>query len=248
LISSAPYFSSLLGFAKHFLQKVRLVYRNVNLDAHLAALLFLGASFSLLILLLASLLFYFSRRHWVRRSLWAAAGLIALYVVAVIAFSAFSHERILAMGQEKYFCELDCHVAYSIQNVQRMKQIGNTVANGEYYVVTMRSRFDETTTAPWRPHDRPVTPNPLNFTLVDAHGDLIGMSTAGQDAWSAAHGLSPSLFKPLLPGESREATLVFDVPPGMGAPRLLASFGVFPTQILIGDESSLLHRKTYFAL
>ena len=83
---------------------------------------------------------------------------------------------------------------------------------------------------------------------VDAHGDLIGLSTPGQEAWSAAHGPSPSLFRPLLPGESREATLVFDVPPGMGGPRLLASFGVFPTQILIGDESSLLHKKTYFAL
>jgi hypothetical protein len=34
----------------------------------------------------------------------------------------------------------------------------------------------------------------------------------------------------------------------MHDPRLLASFGVFPTQLLIGDENSLLHKKTYFAL
>jgi hypothetical protein len=224
------------------------MYRNVTLDAHLAALLFLGASLLLLILLLASLFFYFWRRRWVRRSLLTAAGLVVLYVVVVIAFSVFSRERILALGEEKYFCELDCHLAYSVQNVQRMKRIGDTVANGEYYVVTIRSRFDETTTAPWRPRDRPVTPNPLNFTFVDAHGDLISSSTPAQEAWNAAHGASPSLFKPLLPGESAQSTFVFDVPPGMGEPRLLASFGVFPTQILIGDESSLLHKKTYFAL
>lgn len=224
------------------------MYRNVNLDAHVAALLFLAASLLLLILLLASLAFYFWKRHWVRHSLLAAATLIVLYVGGVVAFSAFSHEKILSVGQEKYFCELDCHVAYSVQSVQRTKQIGNIVANGEFYVVTVRGRFDETTTAPSRPHDRPLTPNPLGFTLVDAHGDLINKSAAGQEAWIAAHGPSASLFQPLLPGESREATYVFDVPPGMGKPRLLAAFGVFPTQILIGDESSLLHKKTYFAL
>jgi hypothetical protein len=224
------------------------MYRNVSVDAHLAALLFLGASLLLLILLLASLLFYFWRRHWARRSLVAAAALIALYAAAVIASSAFSREKILGLGQEKYFCELDCHVAYSVQNVQRTKQIGSAVANGEYYVVTVRSRFDETTTAPWRSRDRTVTPNPLSFTVVDVHGDLTGTSMPGQRAWNAAHLASASLFKPLLPGESTQETFVFDVPPGMEKPRLLASFGVFPTEILVGDENSLLHKKTYFAL
>jgi len=224
------------------------MYRNVSLDAHLAALLFLGTSFLTLMLLLASFAFYFARRQWVRKSLMAGVGVIVLYAMAVITFSAFSQDKTLAIGEEKYFCELDCHLAYSVQKVERVKQIGGTVANGEYYIVTVRNRFDETTTASWRPRDKPVTPDPLNFTLVDGHGDLIGKSASGQQAWSDAHGPSQSLFNPLLPGESQDATLVFDVPPGMGAPRLLASFGVFPTQILIGDESSLLHKKTYFAL
>lgn len=224
------------------------MYRNVTLDGHLAALLFLGASLLLLALLLASLVFYFYRRHWARRFLLAAVGLVFFYGAALVAFSAFSRERILAVGEEKYFCELDCHVAYSVQSVQRVKQIGDTVAAGEFYVVTIRSRFDQETTAPWRPRDRPVMPDPLSLTLVDAHGDLIGGSSTGQAAWNALHGRSQSLFEPLLPGESREAVFVFDVPPAMGTPRLLASFGVFPTEILIGDENSLLHKKTYFAL
>jgi hypothetical protein len=105
-----------------------------------------------------------------------------------MAFSIFSHDRTLAAGEEKYFCELDCHLAYSVQNVQRLKSIGDTVANGEFYVVTVRGRFDETTTAAWRPRDVPVTPNSLTFSLVDNQGDMVGVSSVGQKAWAAAHG------------------------------------------------------------
>jgi hypothetical protein len=87
------------------------MYRNVNLDAHLAALLFLGAALLLLVLLLASFLFYFWRRHWVRNALLAAVTLILVYVAGVVSYSIFSSDKVLARGQEKYFCELDCHIA-----------------------------------------------------------------------------------------------------------------------------------------
>lgn len=224
------------------------MYRNVNLDAHVAALLFLGAAFLMLLLMLMNLVFYFWRREWVRYSVQSTVGVVAIYAVLVMAFSAFSRERTLALGEEKYFCELDCHVAYSVQKVERLKQIGSTVANGEFYVVTIRSRFDGSTTAPSRPKDKPVTPDALIFSLVDSGGDSVGRSSTGQSAWDQAHGASKPLFRPLLPGESTEATLVFDAAPAMHSPRLLASFAVFPTQILIGDESSLMHKKTYFAL
>lgn len=224
------------------------MYRNVNLDAHLAALFFLGAAFLLLMLMLAALLLYFCRRSWVRYSLTAAVVLVIAYGGLLLAFSAFSHDRTLTPGQEKYFCELDCHLAYSVQSVERVKKIGDTVANGEFYVVTVRGRFDETTTAPWRPRDAPVTPNPLSFALEDGRGDAVGLSSKGQRAWEAAHGASPSLLSPLRPGEFTEATMVFDAATAMRDPRLLASFEVFPTQVLIGDENSLLHKKTYFRI
>ena len=224
------------------------MYRNVNMDAHLAALLFLGAAFLLLMLMLAALVLYFCRRSWVRYSLSAAVVLVIAYGGLLLGFSGFSHDCTLATGKEKYFCELDCHLAYSVQNVERVKKIGDTVANGEFYVVTIRGRFDETTTARWRSRDVPITPNPLRFALIDGQGDVVGVSILGQKAWEATHGASPSLLEPLRPGESIQATMVFDAAPAMHDPRLLASFGVFPTQLLIGDENSLLHKKTYFAL
>ncbi|HEY1732005.1 MAG TPA: hypothetical protein VGG15_09655 [Terriglobales bacterium] len=222
------------------------MYRNVNLDAHLAALLFLGTAFLLLLLMLAALALYFCRRAWVRYSLFTAAVLVIAYGGMLLAFSAFSHDRTLPLGEEKYFCELDCHLAYSVQNVERAKKIGDAVANGEFYVVTVRGRFDETTTAPWRPRDAPVTPNALSFALVDGHGAAAAVSALGQKAWEANHGVSPSLLQALRPGESTEAVMVFDAGPAIRDPRLLASFAVFPTQLLIGDENSLLHKKTYF--
>jgi hypothetical protein len=223
------------------------MYRNVNLDAHLSALLFLGSAAVLLLLLVFALVFFFKRKSWSQRALAGGVVLLGSYALLLLGFSVFSHERTLAQGQEKYFCELDCHVAYSVQKVERVKSIGDTAAKGEFYVVTIRSRFDENTTASWRPRDVPVTPDPLTFALVGTQGDAVSLSIAGQQAWESLRGGAPSLFNPLLPGESREATFVFDAPAGEQL-RLLASFRVFPTQVLIGDENSLLHRKVYFGL
>jgi hypothetical protein len=223
------------------------MYRNVNLDAHMSALLFLGSAALLLVLLLTMLILFFSRRQWMRYASIAVTVLVVGYAVLLVGFSIFSREHTLAQGEEKYFCELDCHVAYSVQSVERVKAIGGTVAHGEFYVVTIRARFDEHTTAPWRPRDVPVTPDPLRFALVNADGVATSPSAAGQKAWDSLHRASPTLFSPLLPGESRQATFVFEASP-MQNPRLLASFQSFPTQVLIGDENSLLHRKTYFGL
>ncbi len=224
------------------------MYFNTNFEPHLSALLFLGTAGLLLVLTVASVGLSFSRRQWLRYSLGAILLLLIGYGSLLLGFSVFSHERTLARGQEKYFCELDCHLAYSVQQVERVKQIGDTVASGEFYVVTIRVRFDETTTAPWRPRDVPLTPDPLNFMLVDAHGDAVPPSASGQKAWDALHGGSPYLFSPLRPGESAEAAFIFDAPPAMRSPRLLAFIAGFPSQVLIGDENSLLHKKTYFSM
>ena len=224
------------------------MYLNTNFEAHLSALLFLGAAVSLLILVVTTLGFWLWKKQWVRYPLWTMVLLLAGYGVLLLGFSLLSRERTLALGQEKYFCELDCHLAYSVQKAERVKQIGDTAAKGEFYVVTVRNRFDESTTAPWRPRDAALTPDPLNLAIVDTDGVGIFPSEAGQRAWDALHGVSKTFFDPILPGESAEATFVFDVPPAAHSPRLLVSISGFPTPVLIGDENSLLHKKTYFSL
>jgi hypothetical protein len=224
------------------------MYRNVNLDAHLAALLFLGSAGLLLLLVIAILLLAFWRRQWLRYAVTALAVLLVGYAMLLLAFSAFSRERTLARGEEKYFCEFDCHLAYSVQDVERVKSIGDVSANGEFYIVRLRTRFDENTIAPWRPREVPLTPDALDFVMTDDHGQVSRPSAAAQKAFDANHPNPHSTLDPLRPGESYETILIFDVPGNTRSPRLLASFGVFPTQLLIGDESSLLHKKTYFGL
>jgi hypothetical protein len=52
----------------------------------------------------------------------------------------------------------------------------------------------------------------------------------------------------LRPGEAYETTVVFDVPTEARSPRLLVAYSGFPTVVLIGDESSVFHKKTYLGL
>jgi len=220
---------------------------NTNFEPHLSALLFLGTAGSLLVLTVASIVFVFSRRQLLRYSVGAMIVLVIGYAALLLGFSGFSHDRTLSPGDEKYFCELDCHLAYSVQQVQRFKQIGDTTPGGQFYVVTVRTRFDEKTIASWRGNG-PYSPSPPAITVVDERGREIPPSAAGQAAWNALHGASHPLSESLRPGESYETTLVFDIPKELQRARLLATFEDFPTPFLIGDEGSLLHKKTYFEL
>ena len=123
------------------------MYRNVNLDAHLAALMFLGSAGLLVLLTVTTLILGVWRKQWLRYTMTALVVLAIGYGLLLAGFSLFSRDRTLARGEEKYFCELDCHLAYSVQAVQRIKSIGDVRAGGEFYVVTIRTRFDEATTA-----------------------------------------------------------------------------------------------------
>ena len=49
------------------------------------------------------------------RTLIAGAGLYALLVLGA---SLFSRSRVLAPGEEKHICEIDCHLAYSVTDTK----------------------------------------------------------------------------------------------------------------------------------
>jgi hypothetical protein len=223
------------------------VYTNGNFESHLAALLFLGTAGLLFLLAAATVVLYSSRRRWVRYSLLAMAVLVGCYGMLMALFSLSSYDRTVARGEEKFFCALDCHIAYSVQNVEQSKTIGDVTAHGEFYVVTLRSHFDERTIAPWR-GDRPLAPDPPSLTLVDGHGRQYPISAEGQKAWEAVHGLPHTLKDALRPGESSETTWVFDVPVDAQSLRMFAGWNGFPSYVLIGDEASPGHGKTYLKL
>ena len=223
------------------------MYTNGNFEAHMAALCFLGTLGLSVVLVTVTVVLFFTRRAWAKYSLLATAVLLGGYAAVLAFFSFASFDRTVRRGDEKFYCGMDCHIAYSVQNVERTKTIGDATASGEFYVITVRSHFDERTIAPWR-GDSPLRPDPPTLTLVDSAGDVYPISDPGRKAWEATRGGQHSLSDGLRPGESYETTWVFDVPATAKSLRMFAGWNGFPSYVLIGDEASPRHAKTYFAL
>jgi hypothetical protein len=192
------------------------------------------------------------RRRKIAIGMVVAASLGAIFYAAILlGLSLLSQDRVLAPGAEKYFCEIDCHLAYAVVDVQKTRILGSgptaATAGGVFYVVSLRTRFDENTIGPQRPRTAPLTPNPRNVELVGTNGESYGLSTAGQAALSSEKA-NPSLMTPLIPGEQYVTRLVFDAPANLSDPRLLLTSEGWDTHWMIGEENSWLHKKTWLGL
>ena len=205
-------------------------FTNTNLAAPFSALGFLAAMAGLLLAVVVIAAAALSGHPAIARAvaMSAAVGLV-LYGGMLFGYSAHSKDVTLTPGQEKFFCEIDCHIGYTIVDVRR---------EGESVRVSLRTRFDESTTAPWR-GNAPLTPSPRIVELVDAEGRLYPAHQTG----------GPALTTPLRPSESYVSEFTFSLPPDARDLRLLvASDATFPERVLIGNESSFLHRKVMFRL
>jgi len=224
-----------------------------HLLAPLSALAFLGAGAgSILLVLTSGALLAAGRRRWAVRALGGAAGVLVLYLITLAGFSATSRTRVLAPGEEKYFCELDCHLAYSVREVRRVPRLGDADtgprARGTFWLVTLRTRFDPTTVSPRRPAGALLQPNPRSVSVVDASGRRYDPDPAAARLLARTEGPDTPIDTPLRPGQSYSTRFVFDLPVDVREPRLLVMEAGFPVAFLIGDETSLLHRKTWFGL
>ncbi len=208
---------------------------NMNFPAPLAVVGFLAACIGLFVALAAVLIFWFARKPKFARFSAASIGTVAiLYFALLLGFSACSHESVLARGQEKYFCEIDCHLAYSVIDVKTQHQ----GALNDYFI-TLRTRFDETTASPNRPKDAPLMPSPREVCLIDETGNR----------YEVASTVGTALMTPLIPASSYTTQLEFKVPvDARGLHLLIETLPGWPDHFVIGDENSLGHKKTYFAL
>lgn len=154
-----------------------------------------------------------------------ALGAVDLYVALVLIAGWTSHDRVLALGQEKHICEVDCHLAYSVAGV---------ATRGTRYTVTVKVRFDETTISPHRGMG-PLTPNRRYVALVDDHERRFEAPSDG-------------LRRPLIPGESYTTDFVFDVAPDARDLRLVLRNDDLETRLVIGHENSFLHGQTTFRI
>ncbi|MBA3804910.1 MAG: hypothetical protein H0X14_04265 [Acidobacteria bacterium] len=225
---------------------------NVNLEAALGVMAFLGGCFALLV---AGLIFIHALTRGKGKrarliSLAAALG-VAIYLGLVLAFSFASDEKRLASGEEKYFCEIDCHLAYSVIDLRKTKAFGvapnQLTARGIYYLVTIKTRFDEKTISRGR-GDAPLTPNSRTVTVRDEQGREYSPSLEGQRVLELSKEGGTPLNTPLRPGESYTTTLIFDLPTDISNPVLLLNEGEWMTHLIIGHENSPLHKKTMFLL
>jgi len=186
---------------------------------------------------------------WAKKIFSAGALLGLLYTGTLLGFSMASEEKMLAPGQYKYFCEVDCHTAYTVAGVQTAKTLGEgeaqVTASGVFYVVRLRTWFDQDTISRRRPLDLPLWPNPRVAYAVDEAGNRYSTSLAGQKAIVASN---VPLSHPLKPGESYETVLVFDLPEGATNPKLWLADRDPVTHLLIGHENSFLHQKILFRL
>jgi len=211
------------------------MYTNVNLAAPIGALALLGTGglvfISALVLLESVVVGKRTRARLVFMAMLMIAG---LYVMTMLIFSFASHDKLLAHGEEKHFCELDCHLAYSVVDTQPGK--ANSPETRQT-IIRIKTRFDETTIAPWRGNGL-LYPNPRALALVDDQGNTYGpMAQSGTP-----------LTTPLRPGESYTTDVTFTLPANAKPAALLLNEDTWETRFLIGHENSLLHGKTKFQI
>ncbi len=162
-----------------------------------------------------------------------AAGLV-LYLVLFLIAGLTSRTRVLAIGEEKHICEVDCHMAYAVTGVKRTPQWDGRTAHGVFYVVTVRARFDSLTTE-HRRRASPLTPNPRTIAIVDAQG--------------RRYPADPQpLYRALFPGEAYTTDFVFDLPADAAAPHLVLAAEDWPTRFMIAHENAYLHGRVLFGL
>ena len=228
------------------------MYTNVNLAAPIGVLLFLGTALLISCLVLVLIFSLKTKRFSLTKfSAWGVLVVVALYLSLMLIFSWTSSEQVLARGQEKHFCEIDCHLAYSILDSQATKTLGTVpnqlTAAGLFRVITVKTRFDETTISPTRGNAL-LYPNSRVAVVADTNGKQFFPSA---DAGRLLQGLNQAgmpFSTPLRPGESYQTTVVFDLPADIQSPALLIHEGGPETRLVIGHENSLLHKKTKFQI
>lgn len=209
--------------------------------APLVALAFLGTGFLLVCAAVGSGIAYAARRVGPAKAL-AASGLAvgAVYAAILAGAAVLSRDRTLEPGERKYFCELDCHLAYDVT--------ASEAPRAGLQAVTLRTWFDPGTISAFRGNG-PYAPSPREVYVLDETGRRYDPSPEATLAWRRAHADSTPLEMPLRPGESYTTTFVFALPPGARASRLFlgdAPGGI--ERVLIGHENSPMHGKTYFAV
>ena len=217
--------------------------------SHLVMLLFLGAGFGTVSGILISL---YGGLRKAKLALKMGTSLTAVcvggYALLLLGAGLASPNKDLSLGGWKYFCEADCHIAYSIASAETAATLGTETslnqARGECVVVRLKTWFDEKTISKFR-GTAPLTPNARHVVLVD---DRWRRFSPAQWKPQTVDDISTPLGRPLRPGESYITTFVFDVPKDARKLRLLITDEDPIASLIIDHENSPFHGKIYLSL
>lgn len=194
----------------------------------------------------SALSLFLGRKTLARRLAAVTAAGGTLYLAILFGLAAASRERTLPLGGRKYFCEIDCHLAYSVAGVDRPAGPGG--ARDSVRIVQVETWFDPSTIASFR-GNAPLTPNPRRAFLIDGRGRRFEVSSGATTALREKLSRSVSFTRTLRPGESYRTALVFDLPAGVTGLRLwLGDPTPGVEQFLPGHENSFFHAGVYFDL
>jgi hypothetical protein len=178
-----------------------------------------------------------------RTLLLMGGGWVVLYLGLLLVTSMTSEEIVLDQGERKAFCGfyLDCYIGATVEEVTTSKRLGSsgqeTIANGLFHLVTVTFSSDARQAALSLAHPDAV--------LMDAQGRRYIRNRAAEQALSENAAPLPASIQN---GQIIPQTFVFDVPPSAEGLKLHVTMGDalgrFVEAFLIGDDDSLLHRRT----
>jgi len=181
----------------------------------------------------------------------AGATILLGYASILLGLSLLSRDIEITQGAWKYFCELDCHIAYKVGGMRVASSVGPEMqsisTNGRFVIVQLKTWFDPTTISPRRGNGA-LTPNGRVITLRDGRGREFMPSEKSESILMAAKLRSTPLRVALRPGESYVSYIVFEIPNDATKLRLWLTSSDEESFLIWGNENSPWHGKSYFSL
>ena len=221
------------------------------IDPSLATLLFLGVVLGALLLAAgAGIAALTGRVHAAARLALAVLGIAVVYGLTVVLVARAHPGGVLARGEPLTFTGfyVDPHLRIAVAGARLAHELGapgaRVMARGRWAIVTV----ELSSTAV----DAVQRPNTVELVLTDDLGRCWTRDLAGEAALAAERGPLGDLGRPIAPHDSYRRDVVFDLPVGTHAPRLLAFEGLWIDHALeawiVGDDDAIGHRRTALAL
>ncbi len=206
-------------------------------------LMTIGGLVCAMVLLVIALI---TKKTWLRNFVVGGVAVwFVFYSVMLFGFSLTSTERVLAAGEAKEYCGfyLDCHMHSSVTHMRTERAIGDRVAKGMFYVVSIKVFSDA------------KNPN-IALHLIEPKARVVLPNGEKVERDEAAEAKLPTanvrLDRDIHKNDTIEKEIVFDLPTVADDPKLLITegYGIDKTieHVLVGDEDSIFHAQTFFEL